>query len=139
MIEMSHRIPIPSDAPNQTGWFKSSFSSNANQCVEVRFDGEHVSIRDSKYRRNPANHPGQEPIVTVTAVQWTVWLDELTGRAAVGANGALSVETAPDGTVSLWAVDSGTTLRYTQTEWQTYLAGVHAREFDHPDLAVVAS
>jgi hypothetical protein len=137
MIEVSY--PMPPNALNHNGWFKSSFSSNANNCVEVRFDGERVGVRDSKYRRNPANHPGREPIITVTAAQWTIWLDELTGRAAVGSNGALSVETTPDGAVILRAVDTDTALRYTRAEWQTYLAGVHAREFDHPELAVIGS
>jgi len=136
MTEMSHRMHCV--VPEQTGWFKSSSSNNANQCVEVRFDGERVSIRDSKYRRNPAN-PGREPIIAVTAAQWALWLDELTGRAAVGANGALSVETAPDGAVTLRAAGTGTALRYTDSEWRAYLAGVRAGEFDHPDLAVIAS
>ncbi len=90
MIKESH--PMLSDAQSRNGWFKSSFSSNANQCVEVRFDGEFVSIRDSKYRPNPANHPTCEPIITVAAAQWAILLHELTGRATVGAD-ALSVET----------------------------------------------
>jgi len=137
MIEMSDWTPL--NAPNRTGWFKSSFSSNANQCVEVRFDGEYVSVRDSKYRRDPTNHPGLEPIIAVTAAQWTAWLDELIGRVDVGANGVLSVEIMPDGTIILRAVGTDTTLSFTRTEWQSYLAGVGAGEFNHPDLAIIAS
>ena len=137
MIEISDAMH--SAVPNQIGWFKSSLSSNANQCVEVRFDDERVSIRDSKYRRDPANRTGREPIIAVTATQWVLWLDELTGRVAVGANGALSVETMPDGAVTLRAAGTGTALRYTDPEWRAYLEGVHAGEFDHPDLAVIAT
>jgi Domain of unknown function (DUF397) len=74
------RHPTLSDAQDQDGWFTSSFSSNANQCVEVRLDSKSVSIRDSKYRRNPANHPTQEPIITVTTDHWTVLLRQLTAR-----------------------------------------------------------
>ena len=134
MIEVSY--PMPSTSPSHNGWFKSSFSSNTSNCVEVRFDGDRVGIRDSKYRRDPANHPGQEPTITVTIKQWSAWLDELTGRTAMGTNGALSVEVDPDGAATLRAVSTGTTLHYTRAEWRTYLAGVHAHEFDHPDLAV---
>ena len=137
MIEMSYRTHP--GVPHPTGWFKSSASNNSSQCVEVRLDGERVSIRDSKYRRDPANHPGREPIIAVTAAQWVAWLDELTGRGAVGANGALSAETMPDGAVTLRAVGTGTALRYTDTEWRAYLDGVRSGEFDYPDLAVIAS
>ncbi|MGH3897502.1 MAG: DUF397 domain-containing protein [Pseudonocardiaceae bacterium] len=73
------RHPMLSGAQDRDGWFTSSFSSNANQCVEVRFDGEFVSIRDSKYWPNPTNHPAREPTITVTAAHWTVLLHELTG------------------------------------------------------------
>ena len=86
------RNPMLSGAQDRNGWFTSSFSSNANQCVEVRFDGEFVSIRDSKYRRNPTNQPAREPIITVTAAHWTVLLHQLAGRQAeraeVSADGA---------------------------------------------------
>lgn len=83
MTEEGH--PMLPSAPGRDGWFTSSFSSNANQCVEVRFDGESVSIRDSKYRHNPINHPAREPIITVTADHWTGLLHELTGgRARTG-------------------------------------------------------
>ncbi|MBV9845812.1 MAG: DUF397 domain-containing protein [Kutzneria sp.] len=137
MIEVSY--PMPPNAPNHNGWFKSSFSSNANNCVEVRFDGDRVGVRDSKYRRNPANHPGREPIITVTAAQWMVWLDELTGHADMGTNGVLSVETTPDGGAILRGAGTTVTLCYTSAEWQTYLAGVREGEFDHPNLAALAS
>lgn len=74
------RHSMLSGARDQDGWFTSSFSSNANQCVEVRLDSESVSIRDSKYRRNPANPPAREPIITVTTDHWTALLHQLTAR-----------------------------------------------------------
>ncbi|MBB5155936.1 DUF397 domain-containing protein [Saccharopolyspora phatthalungensis] len=116
----------------RTGWFKSSFSSPSQSCVEVRFDGDLVSVRDSKYRRDPANDLAQEPIITVTADQWGALLDEITGRATPGTNGVLSIEHSPDGTVVLRAIEDRTALIYTEVEWQKYLAGVRAGEFDHP-------
>lgn len=37
--------------PHPTGWFKASYSDNANACVEIRFDEAITRVRDSK---NPA-------------------------------------------------------------------------------------
>ena len=36
-----------------TGWFKSSRSSNAAGCVEIRFAPSTVDVRDSKDREGP--------------------------------------------------------------------------------------
>ncbi|MFD6463657.1 DUF397 domain-containing protein [Streptomyces roseolus] len=63
-----------SPGPAHTGWFTSSRSNNGNQCVEVRFDGDAVLIRDSKYRRDPANRLADEPILTVTPAEWSAFL-----------------------------------------------------------------
>jgi hypothetical protein len=128
---MSEHTAAP--AHISTGWFKASFSSPSQECVEVRFEGQVVHIRDSKYRRDPANDPAREPIITVTAEEWTALLDELTG-AAPGTNRALNAETGTGDGTSLRHVESGVVLRYTQAEWRSYLAGVHAHEFDHPAL-----
>lgn len=130
MTEVSYSMP--SDTRPHNDWFKSSFSSNANQCVEVRFYDELVSIRDSKYRRDQANNPNFEPVITVTAGQWAVVLDELTGRTPPHANLALSVETTPGEGAVLRAIEDGTTLTYTAAEWQSFLDGVRAGEFAHP-------
>ncbi len=119
------------DPAHRGEWFKSSVSSGDGSCVKVRFHDDLVSIRDSKYRRDPAHDPHREPVITVTAGQWTVFLDEFTGHATRGANGALIVEDGPDGTL-LRAADQDTTLSFTHAEWQAYLAGVHAHEFEHP-------
>lgn len=129
---MSQHTSAP--ARISTGWFKASFSSPSQDCVEVRFEGQIVHIRDSKYRRDPANDPTGEPIITVTAAQWTTLLYELTGSATAGANGALVVEAGTDG-VDLRHAENGVVLHYTPAEWRSYLAGVHAHEFDHPALA----
>ncbi len=119
------------DPLGRSEWFTSSFTNGSQACVEVRFHDDLVSIRDSKYRRDPAHDPHREPVITVTAGQWTAFLDEFTGHATRGANGALIVEDGPDGTL-LRAADQDTTLSFTHAEWQAYLAGVHAHEFEHP-------
>jgi hypothetical protein len=119
-------------APARGGWLKSSFTNNPPQCVEVRFDGGRVLIRDSKYRRNPANPLAQEPIITITTAQWATLLDELTGTAPPGANGALLVDVHPDGAATLRTADHTVALHYTPGEWHAYLTGVHAGEFPVP-------
>jgi hypothetical protein len=47
-------------------WFKSSFSNGNATCVEVRFDDDHVAVRDSK---DPAG-----PILTFPRGEWTAFL-----------------------------------------------------------------
>jgi uncharacterized protein DUF397 len=47
-------------------WFKSSFSNGSQTCVEVRFDDDHVSVRDSK---DPTG-----AILTFTRTEWTAFL-----------------------------------------------------------------
>ncbi|MBH0781224.1 DUF397 domain-containing protein [Nocardia bovistercoris] len=114
-----------------TGWFTSTKSNNGNQCVEVRFVGDAVLIRDSKYRRDPANRPGDEPIITVTANEWTLFLGLLTtGRPA----DRLIARTGADGTTTLR--HGHTTLTYTPEEWDAFVAGVHDGEFDRATLSV---
>ncbi|MEV6320393.1 DUF397 domain-containing protein [Nocardia sp. NPDC051787] len=112
--------------PVSTGWFTSTRSNNGNQCVEVRFDGDAVLIRDSKYRRNPANRPADEPIITVTAAEWTAFLDVLRTRGR--SNGELSAHTAANGHTTLRHGE--TTLTYTPGEWDAFLLGAHDGEFD---------
>jgi len=116
---------------HRSEWFKSSASNGGGTCVEVRFHGHRVSIRDSKYRRDPAHDPHREPIITITAERWTAFLDDLTGHPTRGTDAALIVASSPDGSL-LHAANQGTTLRFTHAEWQAFLAGVHAHEFDHP-------
>jgi hypothetical protein len=135
---MTHKTSTAATPLTQTNWFKSSFSSPSQSCVEVRFDGAVVHIRDSKYRRDPSHDLTQEPIISVTVEQWDVLLDELVGRTQTGANRALSVEILADQTTCLRATELPTTLRFTKTEWAMFLAGVRAGEFQAPALAARA-
>ncbi|WSG63358.1 DUF397 domain-containing protein [Nocardia sp. NBC_01730] len=49
------------------GWFKSSYSSDSQACVEVCFDGERVLVRDSKF-------PGHvRPVLAFTPAQWSAF------------------------------------------------------------------
>ncbi|MFJ9364325.1 DUF397 domain-containing protein [Nocardia sp. NPDC101769] len=112
--------------PVSRGWFTSSRTNNGNQCVEVRFDGDAVLIRDSKYRRNPEHRPEDEPIITVAATEWMTFLAAVLGRHSVRT--ALSAETGADGHTTLRHHD--TTLVYTPGEWRAFVAGARDGEFD---------
>lgn len=112
--------------PVRTGWFTSTRSNNGNQCVEVRFDGDAVLIRDSKYRRDPANRTAEEPVITVTAAEWTAFLDAV--RTCGRSDGELSAHPAADGHTALR--HGGVALVYTQEEWDAFLLGAHDGEFD---------
>jgi uncharacterized protein DUF397 len=79
--------------PAAGGWFKSSWSGAAGECVEINFDHRDgmVRIRDSKNR-------GEGPMISVTGEQWAILLDELTGTVPDGSNSAVVVEISSSGT-----------------------------------------
>jgi Domain of unknown function (DUF397) len=62
--------------PTAGGWFKSSWSAAAGECVEINFDDPDglVRIRDSKDR-------SEGPTIGVPGKQWAMFLDEFTGTA----------------------------------------------------------
>lgn len=67
MIDMTGSQPVTvAGAP----WFKSSYSDNSLGCVEVRFDGDAVLVRDSKDRAHG-------PTLAVTTTGWAAFLDGL--------------------------------------------------------------
>lgn len=115
--------------PESTGWFTSSRTNNGNQCVEVRFDGDAVFIRDSKFRRDPARSHAHEPIITVTAAEWMRFLTVLLNPGPAPADtGLLQARPAPGGHTALRHAGIG--LVYTPGEWEAFLAGARDGEFD---------
>ncbi len=113
--------------PDVTSWFKSSFSRDAASCVEVRFNGKVVDIRDSKYLRNPANPPAAQPIITIPAESWPTFLARALGHDVTAPN-LPTLTTHPNGGATLTSPD-GTALTYTSAEWTAYTSGIHAGEF----------
>ncbi|MFE1594638.1 DUF397 domain-containing protein [Nocardia sp. NPDC058705] len=111
-------------SPAEHGWFTSSRSNNGNQCVEVRFDGDAVQIRDSKFRRNPMNVGLDEPIITVDTALWTAFLHSLLTTTR---HPALVAHVSPDGSATLRHEDI--LLRFTAPEWTAFVAGVRDNEF----------
>lgn len=103
-------------------WFTSSFSNGSGACVEVRFRGAHVDVRDSKDRTGP--------VLSVEAAQWAAFLG--------GAPGVLTADRV-DGGWTVRADRGGAVLRFTDEEWRAYRAGALAGEFDPPSVQACPS
>lgn len=69
MIDMTGR---ESATALDRAWFKSSYSDGPVACVEVRFAGDAVLVRDSKQRTHG-------PTLAVTTTEWATFLDGLAG------------------------------------------------------------
>ncbi|WP_063712771.1 DUF397 domain-containing protein [Sciscionella marina] len=112
-------VQVSAETSRLTGWFKSSFSSNANACVEVTFAARgQVSVRDSKFGADSA-------VITVSERHWERLLaDVLRGTAD---NGAIGIEHTADGGALLRG--NGVELRYTAREWAAFRDGVRTGEF----------
>lgn len=110
-------------------WFKSSFSCGAAACVEIRFDGGMVSIRDSKYRRDPINDPSAEPVINLLVTAFDSWLAEVLGRCTAGDNGSIVAVSSADGTTTVRSFADHTELVYTPAEWAAFMSGVERGEF----------
>ncbi|WP_433660004.1 DUF397 domain-containing protein [Nocardia sp. CA-128927] len=64
---------MSSETPNSTGWFKSSHSSDAAACVEIKFDDARVLVRDSKYQGAPSS----QPTLTFSTTAWSTFIATL--------------------------------------------------------------
>jgi Domain of unknown function (DUF397) len=96
------------------GWRKSTYSNQANGCVEVDFTSAGAQIRHSKI--------ADSPVIAFTTEQWSAWLTEVTTDHLTNTNGAVTVTVAPDS----WTVrcpDTGHTLVFDETEWTAFRLG----------------
>ena len=66
MIDMTRKPAAVTD----TSWFKSSYSDTSTSCVEVRFAGDAVLVRDSKNRAHG-------PTLAMTTTAWAAFLEGL--------------------------------------------------------------
>ncbi|WP_405484292.1 DUF397 domain-containing protein [Nocardia sp. NBC_00511] len=114
---------------SRTGWFKSSKSNDGPNCVEVKFAGDVVAIRDSKFRRDAANVGRSQPVIEIGRVDWNAFLD-LAVDAEVGSLQGLPVISRHDsGEVSVSAPSGGVVLVFTDTEWLAFTEGIRENEF----------
>lgn len=110
-------------------WYKSSFSCGAGACLETQFEGGRVSIRDSKYRRDPSHDPSAEPVINVSVAAFDGWLTEVLGRCTAGANGAIVATAGADGTTMVRSLGDHIELVFTPVEWAAFMSGVELGEF----------
>lgn len=108
-------------------WFTSSFSKEGTSCVEVRFDGNNVHVRDSKYRRESTNDPKRQPFITISVREWEAFLGAALGGGADNTKGGLPLIEVDSFGVTV--THGATTLRYTPAEWEAFTAGIIKGEF----------
>jgi hypothetical protein len=111
----------------RVGWFTSSYT-NGHGCVEVKFEGDLVHIRDTKYLRDPANDPATNPIITLPAIKWKWFLEKVLDPTVDAVPGTPAIELDRVGGASLRAAD-GATLVYNEVEWTAFKNGITDREF----------
>lgn len=115
-------------------WRKATRSNNSGACVEVLEGTISVSVRDSKYQRNPLNDPAAEPIITVTKAEWSAFIERIAGGETAFQSTQLRADSAGDGSVRL--TYANVTLIYTPAEWEAFVDGVCRGEFDFMAPAV---
>ncbi|WP_245663539.1 DUF397 domain-containing protein [Nocardia inohanensis] len=65
----------PAMNPAEPTWRTSSYSGpNGGECVEVAFDTDRVLVRDTKFRRDPANAHAAQPMLAVSPAAWDAFL-----------------------------------------------------------------
>lgn len=105
-----------------TGWFKSSFSNPALNCVEVCFDHEWVHIRDTK------DH-GNGPTITLPVGRWSEFLTEAMDHVPDGGSHTVIIDSKLDGGTHLRTPGSEIILAYTASEWTAFVSGIRIGEF----------
>ncbi|MFI6309770.1 DUF397 domain-containing protein [Nocardia fusca] len=125
---MSTAKPVTS---NNGGFFKSSYSNDGPSCVEVRFHGDRVLIRDSKQNHEYTDVPTSQPTIAVPTARWASFLD-LVLSSRSGTVDTLAVAIDGDDRAELTGADTSgktATLRYTADEWDAFRKGVADGEF----------
>lgn len=93
-------------------------------CVEVRFVGGHVQVRDSKLG-------DESPVLEYTVEWWIMRCQAMQGAMIHGGGwlpGGVRRRTVPGGSVVEWA-RAGKTLTFTEEEWAAFEAAVAAGEY----------
>ena len=116
-------------SPPEGIWFKASYSNGCGACVEVRYDGNMVSVRDSKYRLDADRDLASEPIISLTSTAWRAFLHAVAESNSSEANGGLWTESDAEGNTTLHS-NSGVSFHFTSLEWTTFFLGVRGRQFD---------
>ena len=119
-----HMTFNPSATTERSRWIRSTRCTTAT-CVEARFSGESVDIRDSKQ-----NHLKEsQPSMTVAESTFQTFIRELLGEAPQGSNGEIAIDHLTDGGVAFRSLVTGVTLSYTADELEAFVAGARDGEF----------
>ncbi|NNH72980.1 DUF397 domain-containing protein [Nocardia uniformis] len=106
-------------------WFKSSFSKEAGTCVEVRFTGDAVLMRDSKY----IGAAQDQPTIMIPIVLWPRILEVALSRSSSKSYDGLAIDVNDDGSVVV-SDGRGVRMAFTADEWDAFAKGVADGQFD---------
>lgn len=107
-------------------WFKSTFSSDVQTCVEISHRPDTVLIRDSKYT-GPA---AEQPILCVSATLWPTFLQLALSKQPGHLSDDITIGVQPDGGATI--TGPGIALIYTPAEWDAFTKGIADSQFDRP-------
>jgi hypothetical protein len=108
-------------AHRRAGWRKSTYSDQADGCVEVNSGSDGVEVRHSKI--------ADSPVICFTGEQWSGWLGEVIADNLTNTNGAVTVLIQP-GSWVVRDVVTGTELTFDEQEWTAFRLGAKDGEFD---------
>ncbi|WP_225732620.1 DUF397 domain-containing protein, partial [Nocardia sp. JCM 34519] len=110
------------------GWVKSSFSRDMSDRVEIQPTLDYVLLRDSKYLRDAANDPTTQPVISIAATSWQVFLAAVSGEAVDRDADIPSIDRTENGGAVVRSAAEAT-LTFTKAEWDAFIAGIQAGEF----------
>jgi hypothetical protein len=106
----------------QAFWKKSSYSNPSGNCLEAKTEGDLVLVRDTKLGE-------QSPVFSVPEDDWQVFVAEIKGRVVFPASRWIYTSDPGEG-MRLHTAKSSDTLLFTVAEWDAFLDGARAGEFD---------
>ncbi|MFR9770074.1 DUF397 domain-containing protein [Nocardia sp. SC052] len=112
-------------------WTTSTFSgNNGGACVEVKIDGDAILVRDTKFRRNPANHGTPQPQIEIPISLWAEVCDRTVGMSSFAVGETMRVTIHPDGAATFSSPDAE--LDFTPDEMDAFAKGIVDGEFTAP-------
>ncbi|MFI5777612.1 DUF397 domain-containing protein [Nocardia sp. NPDC051570] len=109
----------------RTNWFKSTFSGEAQTCVEISLQRDAVLIRDSKYTGPTAT----QPIIIVTPTDWQPFLDLALSGTSGRLPSGIMITLDPTGGATITA--EAISLTYNAAEWDAFTKGIADGQFTH--------
>ncbi|MCM6778590.1 DUF397 domain-containing protein [Nocardia sp. CDC159] len=109
-----------------TEWYKSTFSGEAQTCVEIAHRSAAVLIRDSKYSGSAAG----QPIISVTLRDWEPFLCLALANSSGTLGHGLGVTVNVNGSATIKT--RTVTLTYTAEEWDAFRKGIADGQFSRP-------